>query len=330
MSESSDSFITYKELSGAGKSDPDVRKVRQIYGARLDARITELRALSKPMPERLANCVDDLKSEYDGYFSKFGIDQIHWPENISYTDVSLGDPKNGVVGGYLLPGMLIAREYLGVRLDEASLDQEKLAKLKQFTAAVFFAHELFHATGQPVFAAIEHHPSPLGRILGKKDELEVRQEKVGLGYIRSKKRGRGFAVEEGLAMKMENKMEEVLARHYPEETQMLRQLKIEIAGILEDPETPIESINPLGDVGESEYECYPGSVNLVNFLELYVPEFEKLAMRARVIHETLPLVRKVEAEFGKGSYSLIMQASEQTAPRIQKKLEKRLKRKTYI
>lgn len=328
MSENSESFITYKELSGADKSDPDVRKIRQIYGARLDTRITELKALSKPMPERLANCVDDLKSEYEKHFSKFGIKQIHWPENIFYTDVSLGDPKDGVVGGYLLPGVLIAREYLGVRFDETSLDQEKLAKLKQFTAAVFFTHELFHATSQPVFAAIEHHPSPLGRILGKKDALEIRQEKVGLGYIRSKKRGRGFAVEEGLAMKMENKMEEVLVKHYPEETQMLRQLKVEIAKILDDPKTPIESINPLGDMDESEYECYPGSVNLVNFLELHVPEFEKLAMRARVLHETLPLVRKVEAEFGKGSYSLIMQSNEQTAPKVQKMLEKRLKRKT--
>ncbi len=314
-------LITTGELRGLPSSDAIVMEQKRLVQSGIEPIVNHYKELAKPIPEPVQQCTDDIKQAYEAYFSNFGVNNIQWPE-IAYTDseiAHLGDEM-----GLSLPGLVVVSEqvgknsFVGKLSRDASIPKDTRNNITYIGSCLTMAHELFHATAPSIVKETIQKAGDLGKRFGQKDTRVIGLDRQGLQFQEGKRHKKGYAVEEGLAMLAEHRMKTVIEKHFPKEWTIISKASDAVKDIVAESGSPPESFNVANEISFS----YPESVNLVKELLTTVPDFEKLSVRARILHETLPLARAIENVYGEKSYSKIMLATEDNADKILKDMQK--------
>lgn len=309
--------ITRAEMAGSPFTDESVIKQKTDFNAEWDPIRQSLRELGKPMPEALQRCVTEIKSEMEKYFQRFGVENIQWPE-IVYTDKKLDFVEPGL-DGIALPGIVVItdvgeHEFIQRLKNSKSQTEHPLTpqeeeNYKNIGLSYSLAHELFHSTSPTIIVESIAKANKIAKFFGKKDKIAFNIDRTGLRYPKNKKHDDGDSIEEGLAMLAQFGMDYVIEKHFPSEMKFFKEARIEALRAMDDNRIPIESVGPTFDPPIT----YPDNTNLTKELMENVPDFENLAVRARVKHETLTLAKAIEKIYGVGSYRQIMLSTEMTA-----------------
>ena len=256
-------------------------------------------------PELLA-FQDKLKEAFEMHFRKLGINHIHWPENVVRSPSFFS-------GNYQNVGLVHIRAAYSESEDDTS---KELAKYQEAEA---LTHEIYHSVAPTKF-----------RIGVRKNRrlLPIIQERQGFAYAPLHQNSRP-AIEEGMAVKAVVTFRSVIDQSLPNGAYLRSLLLKQAAQTL-----PVESVKEIppellilemnkGEVSLSSWK-YINSYKLVNFLLDNVPHFEQLAEEMRQKDKVLQFAKAVTKVFGKGTYRLLIEATEDTATDVLKELGARL------
>lgn len=279
MSESElPSYILHAELTGKERYKDATKLDKEAIDEHIEIQVAELQEKAVPLSKETEAFIGDTKEHLKEYYAQFGIDNFHFPEQSNILIVS---DINGYHGGISELGWVAVSE----RSTRGQIDSQEL---NDFLNAVKIGHELYHSTAQYKLYVDENET--------------ISDDKVGVAY--STEDSSLKAIEEGLAKNQEKFLRELAAKRFPEGKKIFD----EIVKSAQEADAEINADNILitsytnGNATFKRSRDYEESANAVNELEKRIPNFIRLAERARIKHETLALAREVENTLGTGSY----------------------------
>ncbi len=204
-------------------------------------------------------------------------------------------------------------------------NEEAAQKLREYVEALYIAHELYHdAADTSVFVKTKTEKET-GRMFHVTTSSGT-FDRTGLFYGRHMEGG-APALEEGLAMiAQEDAGSSVALQQFPKGAAVFNRLldyAVEKDPRLADiPRKALIINNFDGDVVVHNLIGYTGGYVLANYLHQVIPNFVKLAEKARIDGETLALARAIEKKFGKESYKKIVTCTEEKALDLVEELQK--------
>ena len=311
------------------KSKQDVRVIVENF-----KKATEDQEI--PFSPEMVEYIQEAKRWHEERYRSLGIEEVKWGQDIvKISSIRTENNGHGVSGfGVVkiadlskeqlipIPDDQVGKtsEFLPIRLDDESIlagmgKEEAAKKLRDYLEAVYISHELYHdASPTSVFV----------RTIEDKETGEKRHaafgnpfDRSGMHYIRQKQEGGPPALEEGLAMTIQEQSASLAAEKFPEGAALYDRLldyTIQKDPRLQNAPKFILSIRNFDgeNVKYGPIQYMDGYV-FTAYLAREIPDFFQLVEKARIEGETVSLARVIEKRFGTGSYRKIVTCTEEKA-----------------
>lgn len=269
-------------------SEQVVKKEIANFCQERDMSLEKYRAQSSEFAEIIIGLTKEYKQWYENYYAQFDIDKKHmqWPNHILQIEAIVENKTTHARTDF---------DYILVQ--EHAIEAKSVEFFRLYLQALHLAHELYHSTAPSLIGFVEKQ-----KIIRKKDGLHY---SGAIGNEHS-------ALEEGLAMMRQKQIDqEIIKPRFPEAAEVFETTR-EILG--RDVSIQWFDGETVGYVSDSENEVYYHSEQLVLFLLKNIPNFLRLAERARILgrNEELELAQAVQEVFGDGSFRLIAGATDST------------------